>query len=74
MVSVSGTVRTRATRLCIRSAPVSVVRASTRAPRACTSTTLLMALSNRGIYVAAAITGVPSSIREMVPCFSSPEA
>ena len=53
---------------------VSVVSASTSAPRAFTSTTLLMALSNRGIYVAAAITGVPSSIREIVPCFSSPEA
>ena len=53
---------------------VSVVSASTSAPRALTSTTLLMALSNSGAYVPNAMTSVPGSMREMVPCFSSPDA
>ena len=53
---------------------VSVVSASTSAPRALTSTTLLMALSNSGAYVPNAMTSVPGSMREIVPCFSSPDA
>ena len=74
MVSARGTASTVSTWRRSSSPPSSVVRASTDAPRACTSTTLLRALSNSGIYVATAMTGVPGWIREIVPCFSSPEA
>ena len=43
-------------------------------PRAFTSLTLDMVLSNRVGMVATATTRVPRSMREMGPCFSSPAA
>ena len=51
-----------------------VVMPTTSAPRAFTSFTLLISLSNRSPQLARATTRVPSSMREMVPCFSSPAA
>lgn len=52
----------------------SMVTAITKAPLAFTSTILLMVFWNRSGWVAKATTSVPSSIREIVPCFSSPAA
>ena len=48
--------------------------AMTYAPRAITSCTLLVVLSNKWFWLAVTIIGVPSSIKAKVPCFSSPAA
>ena len=58
------------------SSPVksSVVTSTTLAPRATTSRILETVFSNSAGCVARATTRVPSSIREMVPCLSSPAA
>ena len=46
----------------------------TYAPRLFTSRILLSIFSKRSSEVAIAITGVPFSISDIVPCFSSPAA
>ena len=51
-----------------------VVNSSTRAPRLRVSLALEMIFSYTCFWVASAITGTPSVIRLMVPCFSSPAA
>ena len=71
---VSGMVRALSTRDSSASRWAWVATPITSAPRALTSFTLLISLSNSWFQLASATTRVPSSMREMVPCFSSPAA
>ena len=70
----SGMERALSTRAARAALWLSVAMPITSAPRALTSFTLLISLSNSSFQLARATTRVPSSMREMVPCFSSPAA
>ena len=54
--------------------PVSYTHLDVYKRQALTSLILLIVFSYKSSSVASAITGVPFSIREMVPCFNSPAA